>query len=126
MNYKSVRDMLQPIKQNAGRAELVLEHKQVGGDHILTLTGGEEHVGAVAVGLFDEKSGRASASVISLPGHRDDGIALDGAQRVSKITKAATVFIVGIHLGNITKDEIDKIIVASKQMTDKFIDSLSL
>jgi hypothetical protein len=124
MNCKSVRDILQSIKQNVGRAELVLDQKQVGNDHVLTLTGGEGHVGAVAVGLFDEKSARASASVITLPGHRDEGIALDGARRVSAVTKAATVFIVGIHLDNITKDEIDKIIVVSKQMTDKFIDSL--
>ncbi len=119
-----MRGILQSIKQNVGRAELVLDQKQVGNDHVLTLTGGEGHVGAVAVGLFDEKSARASASVITLPGHRDEGIALDGARRVSEVTKAATVFIVGIHLDNITKDEIDKIIVASKQMTDKFIDSL--
>lgn len=124
MNCKSVRDILQSIKQNVGRAELVLDQKQIGNDHVLTLTGGEGHVGAVAVGLFDEKSARASASVITLPGHRDEGIALDGARRVSEVTKAATVFIVGIHLDNITKGEIDKIIVASKQMTDKFIDSL--
>ena len=115
---------MQSIKQNVGRAKLVLDQKQVGNDHVLTLTGGEGHVGAVAVGLFDEKSARASASVITLPGHRDEGIALDGARRVSEVTKAATVFIVGIHLDNITKGEIDKIIVASKQMTDKFIDSL--
>ena len=115
---------MQPIKQNVGRAELVLKQKQVGKDYVITLTGGEEHVGAVAVGVFDEKSGHASASVISLPGHRDEGIALDGARLISEITKTATVFIVGIHLDNITKDEIDTIIVASKQMTDQFIDSL--
>ena len=119
-----MRDILQPIKQNVGRTELILEHKHVGNDHVITLTGGEEHVGAVAVGLFDEKSRRASASVTSLPGHRDEEIALDGARRVSEITKTATVFIVGIHLDNITKDEIDTIIVASRQMTDNFIDSL--
>ena len=124
MNYKGVRDILQSIRQNVGRTELVLDHKQVGSDHVLTLHGGEKHVGAVAVGVFDAKSGRSSASVITLPGHRDDGIALDGARRVSEVTKTATVFIVGIHLDNITKDEIDKIIVASKQMTDQFIDSL--
>ena len=115
---------MQSIRQNVGRTELILEHKQIGNDHVITLTGGEEHVGAVAVGLFDEKSGRASASVITLPGHRDDSIALDGAWRVSEVTKAATVFIVGIHLDNITKDEIDTIILASKQMTDNFIDLL--
>ncbi|HJH30978.1 MAG TPA: hypothetical protein C5S50_02030 [Methanosarcinaceae archaeon] len=117
-------DILQPIKQNAGRIELVLERKTVGNDYIITLTGGNEHVGAAAVGMYDEKSARASASVISLPGHRDDGIALDCARRVSAVTMTATVFIVGIHLDNITEDEIGEIIAASKQMTDKLIGSL--
>ena len=115
---------MQPIKQNVGRIELILDQKQVGNDNVITLTGGEEHVGAVAVGVFDEKSGSTSASVITSPGHREDVIALESARRISEVTKTATVFIVGIHLDNITKDEIDKIIVASKQMTDKFIDSL--
>ncbi|MDO9516504.1 MAG: hypothetical protein Q7J10_00480 [Methanosarcinaceae archaeon] len=115
---------MQPIKQNVGRAELILDQKQIGNDHVITLTGGEEHVGAIAVGVFDEKSGSASASVITLPGHRDDVIALESARRISEVTKAATVFIVGIHLDNITKDEIDEIIVASELMVEKFIDSL--
>ena len=115
---------MQSIKQNVGRIKLILDHKQIGDDHVLTLAGGEEHVGATAIGVFDEKSGRVSASVISLPGHRDDIIALYGARRVSEVTKATTVFIVGIHLDSITKDEIDKIIVASKHMTNIFIDSL--
>ncbi|MCL7410283.1 MAG: hypothetical protein P1P69_01920 [Methanosarcinaceae archaeon] len=119
-----MRDILQPIKQNVGRTELILEQKQIGNDHVITLTGGEGHVGAVAVGVFDEKNGSASASVITSPGHREEGIALENALRISEVTKTATVFIVGIHLDNITKDEIDKIIVASRQMTDKFINSL--
>lgn len=118
------QDILQTIKQNAGRMELVLERIMVGNDFIITLTGGNEHVGAAAVGMYDKKSGRASASVISLPGHRDDGIALDCARCISAITMTATVFIVGIHLDDITKNEICEIIAASKQMTNKFIDSL--
>ena len=124
MNCEVVRDILQLIKQDVGRTELILDQKQVGNDHVITLSGGKEHVGAVAVGMFDEKSGRSSASVITSPGHREDVIALESARRISEVTKAATVFIVGIHLDNITKDEIDKIILASKQMVNKYIDSL--
>jgi len=54
---------------------------------LLTLTGGEEHVGAVAVGLFDEKNQRASSSVVTTPGHREEYLALQGARQVSRATK---------------------------------------
>jgi len=119
-----VRDILQPIIQSIGRAKLVLTPRRIGSDHVITLTGGQEHVGAVAVGSYDEITGRASASVITLPGHRDDEIALYGAGRISAAAKTATVFIVGIHLDNITADEITEILGVSKQMIDTFITSL--
>lgn len=113
-----------PIKQNVSRTELVLEWSEIGNDLVITMEGGRKHVGAVAVGQYDENSGHASASVITLPGHRDDEIALYGARRISAFTKTATVFIVGIHLDDITVDEITEIVGFSKQMVDRLIESL--
>lgn len=112
------------IKQNVSRTELVLEWSEIGNDLVITLAGGRRHVGAVAVGQYDEKSGHASASVITLPGHRDDEIALYGARRISACTKTATVFIVGIHLDDITANEITEIVDLSKRMINRLIDSL--
>jgi hypothetical protein len=106
------------------RTELVLEWSEIGNDLVVTLEGGRKHVGAVAVGHYDKKSGDASSSVITLPGHRDDEIALYGARRVSACTKTATVFIVGIHLDDITVDEITEIVDFSKQMINRLIESL--
>ena len=112
------------IKQNVSRTELVLEWSEIGNDLVITLEGGRKHVGAVAVGQYDEKNGHASASVITLLGHRDDEIALYGARHISAFTKTATVFIVGIHLDDITVDEITEIVDFSKQMVDRLIESL--
>ena len=112
------------IRQRAGRAELVLEAKRIGNDYSLALTGGSEHVGAVAVGNFDEKSGRATASVITLPGHREESIAIEGARRISQATRTSTVLTVGIHLDNISVDEISQVVSVSGQMIDRFIASL--
>ena len=109
------------IKRKVGKIEIVLDAKRIGEDYLLTLTGGEEHVGAVAVGLFDEKSQRASSSVITMPGHREEYLALDGAKQVSRATRRASVFVVGIHQDNISLEEIKDIVSAAGKMVENFI-----
>lgn len=104
-----------------GKIEIVLDAKRIGEDYLLTLTGGEEHVGAVAVGLFDEKSQRASSSVITMPGHREEYLALDGAKQVSRATRKTSVFVVGIHQDNISLEEIKDIVLAAGEMVENFI-----
>ncbi|WP_440945825.1 hypothetical protein ACSAZL_17225 [Methanosarcina sp. T3] len=106
-----------------GRVEIILEAKKLGEDYLLTLTGGKEHAGAVAVGLFDEKSGRASSSVLTLPGHREEQLALDSARRVSRVTGKTSVVVAGIHVDNISTEEIGKIISAAEEMVGSFIAS---
>lgn len=107
------------IKKIAGRISLILDWKKAGRDYVACLTGGDEHVGAVAVGFFDGASGRASSSVITSPGHRESAIAMAGAKVISETCKATSVFIVGIHLDNITKDEIDEIVSVSEEMIEE-------
>jgi hypothetical protein len=102
--------------------EIVLEAKTIGKDFLLTLAGGREHIGAVAVGIFDEKSQMASSSVITAPGHREDQLALLGARLVSKATKKTTVLIAGIHRDNINSKEIKKIVSTAEEMIQAFID----
>lgn len=109
------------IKRKVGKIEIILDAKNVGEDYLLTLTGGEEHVGAVAIGLFDEKNQRASSSVITMPGHREEYLALDGARRVSRATKKTSVVVVGIHQDDISPEEIKNIVSAAGEMVENFI-----
>jgi hypothetical protein len=76
-------------------------------------------VGAVALGSFDSISGRASSSVITAPGHREDELALKGARQLSEASRSTTVFIVGIHVDSITKNEIEEIVHVSEGMIDE-------
>lgn len=110
------------ITRKAARIELKLDVKKIGEDYMLTLTGGEEHIGAVATGLFDKESSRASSSVITLPGHREDQLALQGARQVSKATHRTAVFVVGMHQENITLNEIKEIVSVAEKMVQDFID----
>jgi hypothetical protein len=109
------------IKRKVGKTEIMLDAKKIGEDYLLTLTGGEEHVGAVAIGLFDEKSQRASSSVVTMPGHREEYLALHGARQVSRATRKTSVFVVGIHQDNISPEEIRDIVSASGEMVKSFI-----
>lgn len=109
------------ITKDIDKAQLIFNVEKLGDDYLLSLTGGKEHIGAVAVGLFDEKSQRSSSSVISLPGHRDEQIALEGSKLVSKVTHKTTVFIVGIHIDDINAEEIRNIISVSGEMVKSFI-----
>lgn len=109
--------------KKVSRIEIILEVKKLGEDYLLTLTGGEEHVGAVAVGLFDEKSGRASSSVLTLPGHREEQLALDSAKKVSKATGKTSVVVAGIHIDNISLEEIKEIVSTAEEMVGNFIAS---
>ncbi|AGF97282.1 MULTISPECIES: prenylated flavin chaperone LpdD [Methanosarcina] len=111
------------VTRKASRIEITLEVKKLGEDYLLTLTGGKEHAGAVAVGLFDEKSGRASSSVITLPGHREEQLALDSARRVSKATGKTSIVVVGIHVDNISLGEIKEIVSTAEEMVGNFIAS---
>ena len=109
------------IVRKVGRIEIILEAKKIGDDYLLTLTGGKEHVGAVSVGYFDEKSQRASSSVVTIPGHREEQLALQGARQVSRATKKTTVFIVGMHQDNISPEEIKDIVSTAEEMIADFI-----
>lgn len=109
------------IKRKVGRIEITLDAKPIGNDYLLTLTGGEEHVGAVGIGQFDEKSQRASSSVATMPGHREELLALNGARQVSKAIKKTTVLVVGIHQDNINLEEIKDVVSAAEEMIADFI-----
>ncbi|AAM04152.1 TPA: hypothetical protein HA338_16300 [Methanosarcina acetivorans] len=109
--------------RKVGRIEIILEAKKLGEDYLLTLTGGKEHVGAVAVGTLDKKSGRASSSVLTLPGHREEQLALDSARRISGATGKTSVVVAGIHVDNIIPEEIKEIISAAEEMVGSFIAS---
>ena len=112
------------ITGKTSRGELVLKYELIGDDILVTLTGGNAHIGAVSVGHFDHSGGHASSSVITLPSHRDDEIALKAARNISSYLHRNCTFIVGINFKDITTEEIEEIIDRSDRLTEELIDSL--
>lgn len=106
------------LEKKHGRLTVTLRAFRLGNDLSVVITGGAVHVGAVAAGTF--YNGMASSSVITIPGHRDDRIAKDAAERISKKCGCNCVVVAGVHYDNITPEEITGIMI----MTSSLIDDL--
>jgi len=88
----------------SGRLSLELRAERIGKDLLVLLTGGEAHIGAVGVGC--PMGERATASVITLPGHRDDRMAQVAAERISAELGCGCTVVAGVHYDHITPEEI--------------------
>jgi hypothetical protein len=93
----------------------------MGNDMVLCMYNDNAHTGAVAVGEYDHKEQRASTSVITRLGHRDDAIAQGVAHLIAKQTKGPVCVIVGIHIDGATESEINKILDNARALANEFI-----
>ena len=114
------RDTLE-LTRSAGLTDLVIDVTHLGQDLLVTLVGGEAHVGAVALGGFRKRS---YASVLTVPDHRDDVIAKEAASRISKELNCSCVVIVGIHVSNASEQQVSQIVEASFTLVNELIEAL--
>ena len=85
----------------------------IGNDWNIIIYGGDiPHIGAVAVGIpvtlpHDINKLTSSSSLITVPGHKEDEIANKSAKLLAKQLNKRVVVSCGIHIKNITFDEIN-------------------
>jgi hypothetical protein len=109
------------ITKGEGRTRISLAVQGFGGDLVVFIYNENAHVGAVAVGEYDHKQNRASTSVITRLGHKDDVIAQKAAYLISKHTKRPSCVIAGVHLDNITGEEIEKLLEVTDSCLKDFL-----
>ena len=109
------------LSRGEGRTRVNLAASDMGADLVVSIYNEKAHLGAVAIGEYDHKSERASVSVITRLGHKDDAVAQKAAYLISKATKKPVCVIAGIHLDNISGAEIDKILENSGKAVEEFI-----
>lgn len=107
------------LEKGEGRTKLALAARRLGRDLLVTVTGGREHAGAIGIGMF--VNGKATSSVITIPGHKEDMIAKQGAERISKQLKTNAILVVGIHIDNITREEIEATVKNAEALIEAFI-----
>lgn len=109
-------------EKTKGRLTLKLNARWLGKDLLVVITGGAAHIGAVGAGT--KSGGLASSSVVTMPGHRDDRIAKEAAERISKKYGCNCVVVAGVHYDNITPQEINDIMIMCNSLISELEESL--
>jgi len=109
------------LTKGEGRTRVNILTNNIGSDLVVYIYNQNAHIGAVAIGDYDYEHKRASVSVITRLGHKDDAIAREAAYLISKSTEKPVCVIAGIHLDNITREETDKILVNTRITIEEFI-----
>ena len=94
------------LTKGEGRTKVTLRTNSIGNDLVVYIYNKNAHIGAVAIGEYDHEHQRASVSVVTRLGHKDDAIAQKAAHSISKSTKKPVCVIAGVHVSNITEAEI--------------------
>jgi hypothetical protein len=121
--FNAISGYIMKISKTISRLILVLESKVIGDDLLITLTGGKEHIGAAALAYTD--SGRTTVSVMTAPGHKEEEIAMRGAKIISKALNKTVLFSAGIHLDQISINEIYEIENACVEIIQEYIQTYS-
>ena len=109
------------LTKGEGRARVDVTVNSMGSDLVVRIYNQDAHIGAVAVGDYDYEHERASVSVITRLGHKDDALAGEAAYLLSKSVRGPVCVIAGVHLDNITGEEIDKILSNTKLAVNEVI-----
>ena len=109
------------LTKGEGRTKVSLSAYHMGSDLVVCIYNENDHVGTVVLGEYEYKEERASCSLLTRLGHKDDIVAQKAAYLISKHTKKPVCVIAGIHLDNITKEEIEQILENTSNLVNGFI-----
>jgi hypothetical protein len=114
------------LTKGEGRARINVTVSSMGSDLLVRICNQDAHIGAVAVGDYDHEQERASVSVVTRLGHKDDSLAKEAAYLLSKSMRRPVCVVAGVHLDNITAEEIDRILANTKLAVSEIIDVCGL
>jgi len=110
-----------------GRLCMSLQATPVGEDLCVILSGGDvPHIGCVTLSLHrsslsDGKKSSCTTSVLNLVGHKDDEIIGYISQRLSTVLQRNVVVTGGIHMENITGEEIQVVKTLAEQLMERLV-----
>ncbi len=113
----------QELTRGKGRARVNVAVDSLGSDLVVRIYNKNAHIGAVAMADYDHEHERASVSVITRLGHKDDALAGEAAYLLSKSIRRPVCVIAGVHLDNITGEEIDEILANTRAAISEIINA---
>jgi hypothetical protein len=112
--------------EGSGRTKVSLSIQRIGKDIIVCIFNENGHLGAVAVADYCHAEDRVSTSVITRLGHKDDTVACNAAYKLCRRLKAPVCAIAGIHLDDITKEEIIQITQNCDRLVERIGEQLAV
>lgn len=107
---------LAAVSEGEDRTRVSLLVLAQGRDLVLTVSGGEAHVGAVAVcSPASGTQGEPHAATSVVPGHKEGPLAEEGAARLAAAMGCTCVAVVGIHVDNALPEEIATIVANTRR-----------
>ena len=103
------------VYYGSGKYIITLKHLFLGNDLLVIITGGDAHIGGVSLIEND------ILSTISKQNHKDTVISKIVASIIFNDLKKDVLVICGIHIDDITKDEIDILINNTKNCVKQFL-----
>lgn len=108
------------ISLGTGRTRVHLQPVVQGRDFLVLITGGQAHVGAVAV--CDGRGGldhvRSHSGTVQLDGHKEGPLAAEAAEVLAVASGRTCAAAVGIHQNQATAEEIHDIVANVRQGLD--------
>ncbi|AWI05285.1 hypothetical protein [Clostridium drakei] len=114
-----------------GRIKINLKAILIGNDLCIIISGGDSpHIGSVTLSiprpsLSDFKKRSATTSILNLVGHKDDEAARYVSHAISSKLNKNVVTTCGIHIDNITAEEITIVMDILKELTNILLSKLS-
>ena len=105
-----------------GRLALTLRVLRLGRDLQVICSGGQAHIGAVAVASPLPPHAQKTehhVQLMSLPGHREDMLAARMARHLADALDCTVCVSAGIHFDCITKEEIERVLNLAATLTDR-------
>ena len=106
--------------------------RKIGEDLLVAIWGGERpHIGAIAVAqprpsLKDPMLRSATASVFCYPGHKDDVVAKDAAEKISSALNTNVTVTAGMHWEGIDEAGIEAVIANSRDLVKMIIEKITI
>ena len=124
MGWLKVNQSGYELTEGEGRTKVTLSAFFLGDDSLVFLYNENAHLGAVAMGDYCHEEERSSVSVVTRLGHRDEVPAQKVALQISKQTKGAVCVVAGIHVDNITREEIARVLENVDKLAVRFCQGL--
>lgn len=113
-----------------GRMRLCCETVRMGKDYTLCVYGGERaHAGSVTMAIarpsLTGEGISVTSSVLNAVGHKDEAVGRLFAEAVAKEKNCTAVCSCGIHIDDITPQQLEEIQQASSRLLKRVLESLS-